>query len=125
MPPVPPSQVKTRALRLREAGEAVLVRRLAAEVGAVRAVLVEHGPRSGDADAGVGGVARSGQFFPVRLDRPPPAGTRLRVRITGHEGRMLAGRPEPAPDGTSAGEGRSFGAFEPQKMPGGLAAEAC
>jgi threonylcarbamoyladenosine tRNA methylthiotransferase MtaB len=76
MPQLPRDIVKERARRLREKGDAALVRQLDRETGARRRVLAE-----------LGGIGRTEQFFPVRLDAP--AGTILDLTITGHDGRHL------------------------------------
>jgi threonylcarbamoyladenosine tRNA methylthiotransferase MtaB len=78
MPQLDRGLVKARAARLRAAGEAALARHLDAEIGRERLVLVETGE-----------TGRTEQFTVTRLDRPSPAGTILRARVTGHDGRRL------------------------------------
>lgn len=80
MPRVAGPVVKERAARLRAAGEAALLRHLAAEVGQMRQVLTE-GPRLG----------RTEYFTEVSFDRDMPEGTVMSLRIAGHDGaRLLA-----------------------------------
>ncbi|MBI5264328.1 MAG: tRNA (N(6)-L-threonylcarbamoyladenosine(37)-C(2))-methylthiotransferase MtaB [Bradyrhizobium sp.] len=79
MPQVRTSVVKERARRLREAGEAALRRRLRAEMGATRAVLIEN------ASAG-----RTEHFLPVVVCGGRP-GTIQPLEIKGDDGaRLLA-----------------------------------
>ncbi|MBZ4023660.1 tRNA (N(6)-L-threonylcarbamoyladenosine(37)-C(2))-methylthiotransferase MtaB [Rhodobacter sp. TJ_12] len=78
MPKVAGPTVKARAARLREKGQAALLRHLEAERGAERQVLTE-GPRLG----------RTEYFTEVRFDRDMPEGTLMRLRITGHDGEGL------------------------------------
>ena len=78
MPAVDRAVRKERAARLRAAGEAARDRFLAAEVGAVREVLVEQA-----------GTGRTPQFALVDLDGGAPAGSVRRVRVTGHAGGRL------------------------------------
>jgi len=70
--------VKDRARRLRQKGEAALVRHLDGEVGARRRVLAES-------DA----LARTEQFTPVRLAVPAAPGAMFEVAVKGHDGRQL------------------------------------
>ena len=80
MPRVAGSLIKDRAARLRAAGEAALLRHLAAEVGQLRQVLTE-GPRLG----------RTEYFTEVSFDRDMPEGTVMSLRISGQDGaRLLA-----------------------------------
>jgi threonylcarbamoyladenosine tRNA methylthiotransferase MtaB len=79
MPQVPRDVVKARAARLRAVGEAALARRLAAERGACRSVLVEQP-----------GFGRTEHFLPVLLDRGRP-GEAFPVQIRGSDGRFLLG----------------------------------
>ena len=80
MPQVAPALRKERAARLRAAGDAAAARFLAARVGADDEVLVEYDDRG-----------RTAQFAEIRLDRPAPAGTLARVRVTGVEDQHLIG----------------------------------
>ncbi len=80
MPQVPSGEISTRARRLREMGQHLLLRHLAAEVGQQRNVLVE-----------ANGRGHTEHFTPVRLLREVPRGTLARLRITGHDGvRLIA-----------------------------------
>jgi threonylcarbamoyladenosine tRNA methylthiotransferase MtaB len=81
MPPVNGTAIKERAARLREAGEAALIRFLGAEIGKTRMILTERG-----------GVGRTVQFAPVRPDDALPPGALVEVEITGRAGRELTGR---------------------------------
>ncbi|MFT0862320.1 tRNA (N(6)-L-threonylcarbamoyladenosine(37)-C(2))-methylthiotransferase MtaB [Ancylobacter sp. G4_0304] len=78
MPQLDGTLVKERARRLREAGEAALLRHLSAEVGTRREVLAE-----------IGGTGRTPGFTGVRLARPAEPGTLFPVRIAGHDGTRL------------------------------------
>ncbi|MBO0753437.1 MAG: tRNA (N(6)-L-threonylcarbamoyladenosine(37)-C(2))-methylthiotransferase MtaB [Bradyrhizobiaceae bacterium] len=78
MPQVPRAVVKDRARRLRRHGDAALRRRLDAEVGQVRRVLVESD------DSG-----HSEHFVPVRLARAVAPGAIVAARMSGHDGSRL------------------------------------
>jgi threonylcarbamoyladenosine tRNA methylthiotransferase MtaB len=78
MPQVDRAVVKERARRLREKGEAVLVRYLAREVGARRRVLAESAA-----------LGRTEQFTPVRLNAPVEPGVIVDLMIADHDGRQL------------------------------------
>jgi threonylcarbamoyladenosine tRNA methylthiotransferase MtaB len=81
MPQVTRDVVKDRARRLREKGEAALLRHLDAEVGARRNVLIE-----------LNQIGRTETFTPVRFESPVRRGDLRPVTITGHNGReLLAG----------------------------------
>lgn len=81
MPQLPRGEVKSRAARLRAAGEAALCRFLDGLVGCEEDAIQESGGR-----------ARLGNFAPVRLaDVSAAIGDVVRVRITGREGDGLAG----------------------------------
>jgi threonylcarbamoyladenosine tRNA methylthiotransferase MtaB len=79
MPPVPGTEIKVRAERLRAKGQAALAAGLARQVGSDAEVLVERD-----------GIGRTPGFAEVRLDRPFP-GHLQRVRITGADATQLAG----------------------------------
>lgn len=81
MPPVPSHEIKTRAARLRAAGEAAAGRFLASEAGAVRAVLVERE-----------GFGHTPHHAPIRLETGAAPGTIVPVEVTGVRGRELVGR---------------------------------
>ncbi len=78
MPQLAGEIVKDRAARLREKGAAALARHLEGEVGASRRVLTE-----------AGGLGRTEQFTPVRLNASVLRGLMLDVAIAGHDGRHL------------------------------------
>ncbi len=78
MPQVERTIVKERARRLREKGEAALVRHLDGEVGARRRVLAES-------DA----LGRTEQFTPVRLAAPVEPGVLFDLEIAAHDGQRL------------------------------------
>ncbi|MCB5174685.1 tRNA (N(6)-L-threonylcarbamoyladenosine(37)-C(2))-methylthiotransferase MtaB [Microvirga lenta] len=78
MPQVSRDVVKDRARRLREKGEAALLRHLDAEVGATRNVLIE-----------LNRIGRTESFTPVRFSSPVERGDLRPVTITGHNGREL------------------------------------
>jgi threonylcarbamoyladenosine tRNA methylthiotransferase MtaB len=77
MPQVAGEVIKQRAKRLRVVGEAGLQRRLAAEVGSVRRVLIESG-RQG----------RTEHFIPVAISGEPPGAVRM-LAMKGHDGARL------------------------------------
>ena len=78
MPQVAGEAIRERAKRLRAAGEAALVRRLGAEVGATREVLIES-ERQG----------RTEHFLPVAIDGDVPGMVR-RLTVAGHDGARLS-----------------------------------
>jgi threonylcarbamoyladenosine tRNA methylthiotransferase MtaB len=78
MPQVAGGIIKDRARRLREKGAAALRRHLDGEIGARRSVLTERG-----------GIARTPQFTPVRLQAAVEPGVIFDVAVTGHDGRHL------------------------------------
>ena len=78
MPAVRPEVVRERAARLREAGDAALLRHLDAETGGTRSVLVEGS-----------GLGRTEGFATVRFPAPVGKGEIRTVRIAGHTGREL------------------------------------
>jgi threonylcarbamoyladenosine tRNA methylthiotransferase MtaB len=77
MPQVDGSEIRERAKRLRTTGEAALRRRLDAEIGADRDVLIES------ATAG-----RTEHFVLVAIAGETPGAVR-RMKITGHDGARL------------------------------------
>ncbi|MGX1348897.1 threonylcarbamoyladenosine tRNA methylthiotransferase MtaB [Bradyrhizobium elkanii] len=77
MPQVEGGAIKERARQLRTAGEAALLRRLDAEVGATREVLIESGTQG-----------RTEHFLPVAIDDDVPGAVR-RLVVTGHDGARL------------------------------------
>jgi threonylcarbamoyladenosine tRNA methylthiotransferase MtaB len=79
MPQVAGGAIKERAKRLRASGEAALRKRLAAEVGAVREVLIESGKQG-----------RTEHFLPVAISGEVP-GVVKRLTIAGHDGARLTG----------------------------------
>jgi threonylcarbamoyladenosine tRNA methylthiotransferase MtaB len=78
MPQVAREVVKDRARRLREKGEAALLKHLGSEVGTRRSVLVETGQ-----------LGRTEGFTPVRFSSPVTPGDIQAVTIAGHDGREL------------------------------------
>jgi len=80
MPQLPGPVIKSRAARLRAAGQAALSAHLTAQIGQRHRVLTE-GPRLG----------RTEQFAEVAFDTDQPEGQLLSVRITGtQDGRLTA-----------------------------------
>ena len=77
MPQVAGGVIRERAKRLRAAGEAALRKRLAAEIGAMRGVLIES------ATAG-----RTEHYLPVAISGEVPGAVR-RLAISGHDGVRL------------------------------------
>jgi threonylcarbamoyladenosine tRNA methylthiotransferase MtaB len=84
MPPVSGEQIKARAKRLRATGEAALQRRLAADVGARRAVLIESTSQG-----------RTEHFVPVAIEGDVPGAVRYFV-MAGHDGARLTQPSSPA-----------------------------
>lgn len=87
MPQLAKPLVKERAARLREAGEAALLRHFARHMGQMREALVERGS-----------MARLSDFTQVKLSWPDGAGDDaagrvVLVQITGHDGKQLFGTP--------------------------------
>ena len=78
MPQVAAAAVTERARRLRQKGEAAMLRHLDGEIGVRRRVLTE-----------AGGIGRTEQFTPVRLQAGIERGLMLDVEIAGHDGRQL------------------------------------
>jgi threonylcarbamoyladenosine tRNA methylthiotransferase MtaB len=77
MPQVAGELVKQRARRLRATGEVALQRRLAAETGSVRDVLIESATQG-----------RTEHFMPVAIAGDTPGAVR-RLTMTGHDGTRL------------------------------------
>jgi threonylcarbamoyladenosine tRNA methylthiotransferase MtaB len=78
MPQVAPAVAKERARRLRAKGAEAFTRRLQAEVGQRRAILVETGD-----------MGRTEHFLPVRLAPGLAAGDVMPLKIAGHDGQHL------------------------------------
>jgi threonylcarbamoyladenosine tRNA methylthiotransferase MtaB len=76
MPPVPRALVKTRAARLRGAGEAALARHLDRQNGRTVRALVEKR-----------GVARAEDFTEIAFDGEAAAGSVITGRVASHDGR--------------------------------------
>jgi threonylcarbamoyladenosine tRNA methylthiotransferase MtaB len=77
MPQVAGEVIKERAKRLREAGEAALQKRLAAEAGSTRQVLIESDKRG-----------RTEHFLPVAIEGETP-GAVMALVMRGHDGARL------------------------------------
>jgi len=80
MPQVPSQTIKERAKRLRAAGDVVLHKRLAAEVGATREVLIESAT-----------IGRTEHFLPVATAGAYPGEVRT-LAVAGHDGARLIPR---------------------------------
>jgi len=78
MPQVDGKAIKSRAARLRAAGDAQVEKHLAAQLGRRHTVLLEH-PRLG----------RTEQFTEVRFATDQPEGQIIKVTITGHDSSRL------------------------------------
>jgi threonylcarbamoyladenosine tRNA methylthiotransferase MtaB len=78
MPQLDRAEIKERARRLREKGEAAFHAHLEAQVGARRGVLAE-----------ANALGHTEQFTPVRLPATIKRGSLVDLTITGHDGRML------------------------------------
>ncbi len=78
MPQVPGAAIKSRAARLRAAGDAAAQRHLTAQIGQTHRVLLEN-PRMG----------RTEQFTEVTFATDQPEGAIITARITGHTGGQL------------------------------------
>jgi threonylcarbamoyladenosine tRNA methylthiotransferase MtaB len=81
MPQVDRQVVKSRAARLRAAGDAALVRHLDRQAGRTVAALVEKP-----------GIARSPDFTEIALTGDAVVGAITDVRISGHDGRRALGQ---------------------------------
>src|SRR6266849_3767271 len=77
MPQVPGDKIRERARRLRATGVAALQRRLTAEIGATRQVLIESATQG-----------RTEHFLPVAISGETPGAVRT-LAITGHDGARL------------------------------------
>src|SRR6266436_6027196 len=77
MPQVAGEAIKQRAKRLRATGEAALRKRLAAEIGMMRQVLIESGKQG-----------RTEHFLPVAISGETPGAVRA-LTIAGHDGARL------------------------------------
>ncbi len=80
MPAVPGAVVKTRAARLRAAGQTAQRHFLTAQIGQRQRILMERN-----------GIGRTEHYAPVRPDRPMPAGSLVEIAITGLDGDVLRG----------------------------------
>ncbi|MBI4275218.1 MAG: tRNA (N(6)-L-threonylcarbamoyladenosine(37)-C(2))-methylthiotransferase MtaB [Rhizobiales bacterium] len=78
MPQVDHAEIKERAKRLREKGEAALRRHLDREIGARRRVLTESRA-----------LGRTEQFTSIRLNGPAEPGVIIDLTVAGHDGRQL------------------------------------
>ncbi len=86
MPPIARAEVKSRAARLRAAGDAALARHLVRQVGRVVEALVERP-----------GLARAADFTEVAFAGEAVVGAITPMRITDHDGRRAIGTPCPPP----------------------------
>jgi threonylcarbamoyladenosine tRNA methylthiotransferase MtaB len=77
MPQVAGEAIKERAKRLRATGEAALQKRLAAEIGSTRQVLIESGKQG-----------RTEHFLPVAIENEMPGAVRALV-VAGNDGARL------------------------------------
>jgi threonylcarbamoyladenosine tRNA methylthiotransferase MtaB len=78
MPQLDGRVIRDRAARLRATGDAALQKRLASEIGATRAVLIESATQG-----------RTEHFLPVAIEGATP-GTVRELTITGHDGARLS-----------------------------------
>ncbi|MGE5564888.1 MAG: tRNA (N(6)-L-threonylcarbamoyladenosine(37)-C(2))-methylthiotransferase MtaB [Parcubacteria group bacterium] len=81
MPQLPRGVIKDRARRLREAGEAALVRHLDRQLGRTLSALVERD-----------GVARAEDFTEVAFEGSAPVGEIAAFTVTGHDGKRALAR---------------------------------
>jgi threonylcarbamoyladenosine tRNA methylthiotransferase MtaB len=77
MPQVAGGEIKARAKRLRESGEAAMRKRLTSEIGATRQVLIESATQG-----------RTEHFLPVAISGETP-GAVMSMAIKGHNGARL------------------------------------
>jgi threonylcarbamoyladenosine tRNA methylthiotransferase MtaB len=77
MPQVAGEAIKQRAKQLRATGEAALQKRLAAEIGATRQILIESGKQG-----------RTEHFLPVAIEGETPGAVRALV-VAGQDGARL------------------------------------
>jgi len=95
MPALPRAVVKARAARLREAGEAALVRHLGRQIGSLVEALVERP-----------GLARGADFTEIAFEGEAPVGEIVSMRVTGHDGKRAVAQLAPFPlEGGRAGDG--------------------
>jgi len=80
MPQVDGGTIKSRAARLRKAGEAALAQHLERHVGRISESLIERN-----------GKARLADFTPIKLAKAGEPGRLVQTRITGHDGTHLLG----------------------------------
>ena len=81
MPQLPRGVIKERARRLREAGDAALIRHLERQVGRTLLALVERD-----------GVARAEDFTEIALEGAAPVGELAAFTVTGHDGKRALAR---------------------------------
>jgi threonylcarbamoyladenosine tRNA methylthiotransferase MtaB len=81
MPQVSRAEIKERAARLRAKGDTVFAKFLAAQYGREVEVLMERAE-----------IGRTPQFAELSLEERAPVGRIVRARVTGHDGRRLAGK---------------------------------
>jgi threonylcarbamoyladenosine tRNA methylthiotransferase MtaB len=86
MPAVKGDVIKTRAARLRAAGEAALVRHLDRQLGRRLYGLVEKP-----------GLARAEDFTEIAFDGEAETGAIVAFEVTGHDGRQVVAKPGAAP----------------------------
>ncbi|MEM7720610.1 MAG: tRNA (N(6)-L-threonylcarbamoyladenosine(37)-C(2))-methylthiotransferase MtaB [Pseudomonadota bacterium] len=84
MPQVDGRAIKTRAARLRRAGEAAVAQHLAAQQGRTVTVLTERKD-----------MGRAEDFTEVKFEAPQPEGTLIRTTISGQTDKHLCGSPLP------------------------------
>ncbi len=101
MPQVDGKVIKTRAARLRAAGDQAVARHLAAQQGRTVTILTEN-PQMGRAE----------DFTEVTFSDPQPEGTLLTARITGQTATKLTATPHHPVENTPGGEERSGAAGE-------------
>lgn len=87
MPQLEKAEIKDRAARLRDAADIALRQHLSSHLGQVRPMLVESNQ---DQKA----VGKLTDFSDIHLNEAVPTGTRLWVRVGGHDGRQLSGVAE-------------------------------
>jgi len=81
MPQLARPVIKDRAARLRQAGEAALVRHLNRQAGRIVSALVERE-----------GVARAEDFTEIAFEGHAPVGGVVALKVTGHDGKRSLGR---------------------------------
>ena len=105
MPQVDGATIKSRAARLRAAGEVAVKTHLAAQDGRIVTVLTERSD-----------MGRAEDFTEVTFDTPQDAGTLIRATITGIDGNRLTATPLHRPENIPGGRAQRGGGGAPRRI---------